>query len=60
MRAAEAGEGGAGQARVQGGDEGGAVVVAGGLAGGEKDARVGRRGDGFSLAGLSGCGRGLR
>jgi len=51
VRAAEAGEGGVGQARAQGVDEGGAVVVAGGFAGGEEDARVGLRGDGFSLAG---------
>ena len=39
--AAEAGEGGGRETLAQGGDEGGAVVVAGGFAGGEEDARVG-------------------
>jgi len=50
VRAAKAGEGGVGQALVQRGDEGGAVVVAGGFASGEKDARVGYGGDGIDSA----------
>jgi hypothetical protein len=48
--AAEAGEGGGGKASAQGGDELGAVGIAGGFAGGEEDARVGGGGDGFSLS----------
>jgi hypothetical protein len=47
VEAAEAGEGGVGEAEFEGVDEGGAVVVAGGLACGEEDVRVGRGGDGF-------------
>jgi hypothetical protein len=47
LGAAEAGEGGGWQARAQFGDDLGAVVVAGGLAGGEEDARVGGGGDAF-------------
>jgi hypothetical protein len=43
--AAEAGEDGAGDAFAEGGDELGAVGVAGGLAGGEEDARVGSNRD---------------
>jgi hypothetical protein len=53
FRAAEAGEAGGGEAVFQFGDEAGAVVVARGFAGGEEDARVGGRGDDFSLAGGS-------
>jgi hypothetical protein len=49
-RAAEAGEGGAGDAAVQFSDDFGAVVVAGGFAGGEEDARVGIRADASSLS----------
>jgi hypothetical protein len=45
LRAAEAGEGGGGKAAAERGDELGAVGVAGGLAGGEEEARVGWRGD---------------
>jgi len=47
VRAAEAGEGGGGEALAQGGDEGGAVVVAGGFACGKEDARVGDGRDGI-------------
>ena len=47
--AAEAGEGGGGDAAVEFGDDLGAVVVAGGFAGGEEDARVGVRADKRSL-----------
>jgi len=47
--AAEAEEAGGGERGVQGGDELGTVVVAAGLAGGEKDERVGRGGDGLIL-----------
>ena len=43
--AAEAGEGGGGEAASEFGDELRAVVVAGGFAGGEEDARVGLGGD---------------
>ena len=39
--AAEAGEGGGGMRRAEFGDDLGAVVVAGGFAGGEEDARIG-------------------
>jgi hypothetical protein len=50
--AAEAGEGGGGYAGAEFGDDLGAVVVAGGFAGGEEDARIGDGGDGdkFSLS----------
>jgi hypothetical protein len=50
---AEAGEGGSGNAAAEFGDDFGAVVVAGGFAGGEEDARVGVRADEdkFSLFG---------
>jgi len=48
--AAEAGEGGGRETLEQGGDEGGAIVVAGSLAGGEEDARVGDGRDGLSLS----------
>ena len=51
LLAAESGEGGVGQAVAEGGDEGRAVGVSGGFAGGEEDARVGDGGDEFSLAG---------
>ena len=51
--AAEAGEGGGWDAGAQFGDDLCAVVVAGGLAGGEEDARVGVGGDEGSLAGES-------
>jgi len=47
VEAAEAGEGGVTERGAEAGDEGGAVVVAGGLACGEEDVRVGRGGDGF-------------
>jgi len=50
VRAAEAGEGGGRETLAQGGDEGSAVVVAGGFAGGEKDARIGDSRDGLSLS----------
>ena len=53
--AAESGEGGLGKMRAEGGDEGRAVGVSGGFAGGEEDARVGDRSDGFSLAGGGSC-----
>ena len=43
--AAEAGEGGGWDAGAEFGEDGGAIVVAGGLAGGEEDARVGVGGD---------------
>ena len=46
---AQAGEDGGGQAGMEFGDDGGAIVVAGGLAGGEEDARVGDGGDASSL-----------
>jgi len=46
---AEAGEGGGGIAAMEFGDDLGAVVIAGGFAGGEEDARVGDCGDGSSL-----------
>jgi len=49
VRAAQAGEGGSGETLAQSGDEGSAVVVAGGFAGGEEDARVGDGRDGLSL-----------
>ena len=42
---AKAGEGGGGDSGAEFGDDLGAVVVAGGFAGGEKDARIGVRGD---------------
>jgi hypothetical protein len=45
LRAAEAGEGGGGEAGAQGGDELGTVGVAGGFAGGEEETRVGCGGD---------------
>jgi hypothetical protein len=45
VRAAEAGEGGLRKTAAEGGDELGAVGVAGGFAGGEEEARVGGRGD---------------
>ncbi len=45
LRAAEAGEACGGQAGAQGGDDLRAVVIAGGLPGGEEDARIGRGGD---------------
>ena len=48
--AAKAGEYCAGQALVEGSDESGSVVVAGGFASGEKDARVGDGGDSLSLS----------
>jgi hypothetical protein len=41
-----------GKRGVEGVDEGGAVVVAGGFAGGEEDARVGRRGDEIEFTAL--------
>jgi hypothetical protein len=47
--AAEAGEGGSGIAAVEFGDDLGAVMVAGGFAGGEEDARVGDNVDESSL-----------
>ena len=50
LRAAQSSEGSRGELCAEGGDEGCAVGVAGGLAGREEEARVGRRGDGFSLA----------
>jgi hypothetical protein len=50
--ASETGEAGGWEAVFQLGDEAGAVVVARGFAGGEEDARVGGRGDDFSLAGV--------
>jgi hypothetical protein len=49
LRAAETGEGGTGDAGAEGGDDLGAVGVPRGLAGGEEDARVGRKGDEPSL-----------
>jgi len=49
LRSAETGEGSLGQTVAQGDDKGRAIGVAGGFAGGEKDARVGLRGDVLSL-----------
>jgi hypothetical protein len=46
---AEAGEGGVRQAGMEFGNDLGAVEVAGGLASGEEDARVGNNGDNSSL-----------
>ena len=46
---AEAGEAGGGDTAAEFGDDLGAVVVAGGFAGGEEDARVGIRADKRSL-----------
>jgi hypothetical protein len=59
LGAAEAREGGLsweglGDAGAQLGDDLGAVVVAGGLAGGEEDARVGRGGDRDEFSGSKG------
>jgi hypothetical protein len=50
---AQAGEGGGGDATAEFSDDLGAVVVAGGFAGGEEDARIGVRADEdkFSLFG---------
>ena len=56
VRAAEASEGGFGKVSTQGGDEGGAVGIAGGFSGGEEDARVGLRGDGFKFTAEVGVG----
>ena len=56
VRAAEACEGGLGQMGAQSDDEGGAVGVAGGFSGGEEDARVGLRGDGFKFTAEVGVG----
>ncbi len=53
LDAAEAGEGGGGQGGAEGVDDGCAVVVSGGFAGGEED-RDGTGGDGDSLAGAKG------
>jgi hypothetical protein len=52
--AAQAGEGGAGNSGLEFGDDGGAVEVTGGLAGGEEDARVGDGGDASSLPSCAG------
>ena len=51
LGAAEAGEGGGGDAAAEFGDDLRAVVVAGGFAGGEEDARVGLGGDAFQFSG---------
>jgi hypothetical protein len=50
LSAAETGEAGAGDAGAEGGDDLGAVGVAGGFAGREEDARVGGSGDASSLS----------
>jgi hypothetical protein len=50
LGAAEAGEGGVRKAGAEGGDDLGAVGVAGGFAGGEEDARIGDSGDASSLS----------
>jgi hypothetical protein len=51
-RSAEASEGGCGNAAAEFGDDLGAVMVAGGFAGGEEDARVGIRADVFEFIAL--------
>ncbi|HWB32142.1 MAG TPA: YdeI/OmpD-associated family protein [Acidobacteriaceae bacterium] len=53
LRATEAGEGGAGDAGAEASDDLCAVVVAGGLAGGEEEERIGRGGDEGSLSSQS-------
>ena len=61
LGAAKSGEGGAGDPRAECGDDLGAIGVAGGLAGGEEDARIGACGDASSLSSFvaeQGCGAG--
>jgi hypothetical protein len=50
LSAAEPGEGGAGDPGAECGNDLGAICVAGGLAGGEEDARIGNGGDASSLS----------
>ena len=59
--ATEAGKAGLGQSRAQMGDDAGSIVVARGLAGGEKDARIGDGGDGYEfIAVVQRCASGVR